>query len=126
MMRLTVAALVGIFAFSGTLLGQAPTSQPSPTEQSRERLEAILKQLQARQLLPTPETPERKEAAARLQEEQRLRLTALAGLNQCALPDGTTHPVNKTVTFLGWRYLCVEVLDASLVRQGVGWTRLTD
>jgi hypothetical protein len=126
MMKLMLAALVGVFALGGTLSGQAPSPQPAqtaPTQEQRDRLERIRQLLQARQLLPSPES---NEAAERRREEQRVRLTALAGLDTCALPDGTTHPVNKTVTVLGWKYRCIEVRDASLVRSGVGWTRLPE
>jgi hypothetical protein len=115
---------------SGALAGQAPAAQEEPTQEQRDRAEEIRQLLRSRQLLPEPETSEtaarRQEAAARRQEEQRIRLTALAGMNECAMPDGTTHPVNRTVTFLGWKYQCVEVRDASLVRSGVGWTRLPE
>jgi len=68
---------------------------------------------------------ERAASSARV-EQRRQQISALAGTGECALPDQTTRPVNTKVTFNGWSYLCVEVLDRQLARQGVAWTRITD
>ena len=119
MSRLTTAALIGVFALSGTMAGQDTASQAEQTT-----LEERLQRAQADQRLRAEEltlSPPFKAA-----DVQRKRAAGLAGQNECALPDGTTHAVNQTVTFSGSRYQCVEVLDATLSRSGVGWTRLRD
>jgi hypothetical protein len=160
MTRLTIAALVGVFALSGTMAGQDATSQ---AEQITLRLRAdeaalrlqiakaqnSLKWLSDQIAELSKEKPtdvqraqvQRDDRAqlqmmlservgigsARLQDlQQRLTATVAAQNAQCALPDGTTYPVERTVTFRDVRYQCVEVLDANLSRSGVGWTRLAD
>jgi hypothetical protein len=69
-----------------------------------------------------PLTPEPGDATRRPTE----RSACAQGASECALPDGTTHRINAKVTYNGWSYLCVEALDANLVRSGVAWMRVAD
>jgi hypothetical protein len=150
MLRPTIAALVTVFAVQVAISGQAtaPSFTPLPwsaTDQPQgvgtpsadpvtaARLQEVLSRLRASQR--TPETSEQtragqtaerlREAATQLKDQQSAQ-RALAGASECALPDGTTHRINAKVTYNGWSYLCVEALDANLVRSGVAWMRVAD
>ena len=142
MLRVTVAALVAVFTFGGILQGQTFTPLPwynaqqlnesQPTAEELKVRATLLAQLSATAArLQVGETDpqrraDRERADLQRAEENRLRLSALAGMNECTLPDGTTRPVNTKATVRGWSYLCVEVLDSHLVRSGVAWTRVAD
>ena len=135
--RILGGALVAVVTFTGVLAGQgaAPTVTPMPWEPNRssESAEAIIErnaqsaELRAR-LLETlaalrqsqgPESP-------RTSQPAQIQSSPLAGVNECTLPDRTVRPINAKVTFNGWSYLCVEVLDNQLARRGAGWIRVAD
>ena len=130
-------ALVAVVASTGTLMGQgaAPTVTPMPWEPNRstESAEAVIErtaqsaELRARLLetlaaLRQSQGPEMPRPTQPIQGES----SPLAGVNDCTLPDKATRPINAKVTFNGWSYLCVEVLDSQLARRGAGWIRVAD
>jgi len=131
-------ALVAIGAFAAVLAGQspAPTVTPMPWEPANEATAAIRDRIdrtapgsqerraleRALAVLDDPRAEPRDSTSLQTQD----RLSVLAGLNECRLPDRTTRRVNAKVTFNGWSYLCVEVLNSQLVRQGVSWMRVAD
>ena len=107
----------------------APTVTPMPLRAGRV--------FSVRLTIPYTETRARlEEAAAALRATQAAapiteqtvqnQTSPLAGVNACTLPDKASHPINAKVTFNGWSYLCVEVLDDQLARRGAGWIRVAD
>ena len=130
MTRLTVASLVGGLALTGTLFGQAPApSQTTPVQDAVNRVEELPEQSTSAKLRQWMDARRQEAQTRRIEEDlarERAVLSVLAGFKMCALPDGTTHPVNETVTFRGRRYQCIEVLDAGLAKSGVAWMRLPD
>ena len=117
MRKLLIAGLAVAF-LTGIAYGQvaAPSVTPMPWEPNSDQLKAEL------------------ETTLRILREESQGQTptfqsqppALAGVSECALRDRTTHPVNAKVRVNGWSYLCVEVLDSQLARQGVAWMRVAD
>jgi hypothetical protein len=113
MMKLVLPVLVGVFTVIGNVSAQNTTPQDQKTLTASEQAEEQLRQL-------AEETGGIFIRAERLLSAGR----GVAGLSECALPDGSTRRVNTTVTIRGWTYQCVEVLDSNLRRSGVGWTRV--
>jgi hypothetical protein len=120
-MRKLLIAGVAIASLTGNAYGQvaAPTVTPMPSEPNRElkaEIETALRVLRDELGPATPQTP----------PPVLGQPTVLAGRNECALRDQATHPVNTKVRFNGASYLCIEVLDSQLSRQGVAWMRVAD
>ena len=75
-------------------------------------------------------TPQRRQADRReLQQQERQRVEAMyqerarEERTVCALPDGSTHPVNTVQSYEGQTYRCVEVFTPNLgVRPGENQT----
>lgn len=136
--RRPVGALVAVVMFTGVLAGQggaptvvAPTVTPMPWEPARTPLsaEALVaataqpEEVKARMLVSVAALLERQgPVPPRILPPS----SPLAGLDDCTLPDRTTRAINARVTFNGWSYLCVEVLDSQLTRRGAGWIRVAD
>jgi hypothetical protein len=125
-----VLGLVAVFALGGTVSGQGARQtftpmpwnppggelQPTATGTNAEaaaRL-ALLNQLLLTGWSRRPDASDDPEVLFVRAEQRRQQLSSLAGLNECTLPDQTKHPVNAEVTFNGWSYLCVEVLDSQV------------
>jgi hypothetical protein len=136
MVRVALAAIVGVFVLVGSVSAQYP--EPNELQLAKEAKRQAARTLEAemtaaQRLREAGKTDlasaaqeqalRRYDVAARqLNEQIRAMRAEVVPLKSCVLPDETTHPVDATVTFQGQTLRCVIVLDRDLRPSDVAWS----
>jgi hypothetical protein len=136
MVRVALAAIVGVFVLAGSMSAQYPELnelQVAKEAKRKAQQNFTAEMTAAQQLREAGKTEQasvaldqalrRYEAVTRqLHEQIRAMRSEVVPLKSCVLPDETSHPVDATVTFQGQALRCVIVLDHDLRPSDVAWS----